>query len=114
MVLKGHSLRDSPRKSSRTASSMELSLPRRHLLCVPLVQWLKRHGLCRCCDRQGEHYGEQPDYPFLLANAAFVYGAHALIHFSISSHRFSCAVRPPRRSRISFSLTCYDAHAESR
>jgi hypothetical protein len=34
--------------------------------CVPLVQWLKRHGLCRCCDRQSEHYGEKPHYSFLL------------------------------------------------
>src|SRR6516162_6493193 len=27
--------------------------------CVPLVQWLKRHGLCRCCDRKGEHCREK-------------------------------------------------------
>src|SRR5262249_26082381 len=49
-------------------SLSELPLPRRHLLCVPLVQWLKRHGLCPCCDRQGEHYCEKPHYSFLLAN----------------------------------------------
>ena len=35
--------------------------------CVPLVRWLKRHCLRRCCDRQGEHYGEKPHYSFLLA-----------------------------------------------
>jgi hypothetical protein len=35
--------------------------------CVPVVQWLKRHGLRRCCDHQGEHYGEKPHYSFLLA-----------------------------------------------
>src|SRR5262245_22875415 len=43
---------------------------RRHLLCVPVVRWLKRHGLCRCCDRQGEHYTEEPHYSFLLVKSA--------------------------------------------
>jgi hypothetical protein len=80
-------------------------------LCVPLVQRLKRHGLCRCCDRQGEHYGEKPHYSSPLANAAFVCGAHSLFHFSTSSRRYSSAVRAPRRSRISFSLTPLIRHS---
>src|SRR5262249_275004 len=46
---------------------------RRHLLCVPgvrVVRWVKGHGLCRCCDRQGEHYTEEPHYSFLLVKSA--------------------------------------------
>src|SRR5262249_33102437 len=83
-----HSPRDSPRKNSRTASSTDraCTVPcrikyacARHSAvtirgtsiinfrlsshpCVPLVQWLKRHSLCRCCDRQGEHYNEKPHH----------------------------------------------------
>src|SRR5262249_59245257 len=34
--------------------------------CVPLVQWLIRHGLCRCCDCEGDRYGQEPRYSFLL------------------------------------------------
>jgi hypothetical protein len=37
---------------------------------VPLVRWLRRHGLCPCGDRQGEHYSEMPHHSFLLAMAA--------------------------------------------
>ena len=37
--------------------------------CVPVVQGLKRHGLCRCCDRQGEHYNEKPHYCSSVKNA---------------------------------------------
>jgi hypothetical protein len=36
---------------------------------VPLVRWLRRHGLCPCGDRQGERYSEMPHHSFLLAMA---------------------------------------------
>ena len=36
---------------------------------VPLVRWLRRHGLCPCGDRQDEHYSEMPHHSFLLTLA---------------------------------------------
>src|SRR5215471_8208365 len=49
--------------------------------CGPLVRWLKSHGRCRCCDRQGEHYGEKPHYSFLLGVILAARCRQPLYHF---------------------------------